>query len=93
MGKEEDNSDFLTEISEWAQSETQKRKKIKNEHLVAFNANKEDIQQALQAGYSMKIIWEHLIAKGKLSCCYETFTLHVKRANLRGTNRPQTTTT
>ena len=40
---------------------------------------KADVTAALAAGYSMKTIWAHLYATGRLTCRYETFTLHVKR--------------
>ena len=48
-------------------------------NLVAFLAVKGDVKAALEAGYSMKTIWTHLCATGRIASRYETFTLHVKR--------------
>lgn len=47
--------------------------------MVAFLAVKSDVQAALDAGYAMKTIWEHMKETGRLRCRYETFTQHVKR--------------
>jgi hypothetical protein len=47
--------------------------------VVAFLAVKSDVQAALDAGYAMKTIWEHMKETGRLRCRYETFTQHVKR--------------
>ncbi|MGL4733693.1 MAG: TraK family protein [Enterovibrio sp.] len=70
--------DYMQELSEWAN-----QKKIKpsqrEKHVVAFLAVRDDVKRALDNGYTMKTVWEHLRETGRISSRYETFTLHVKR--------------
>lgn len=40
---------------------------------VAFLALREEIAEALEAGYTMKEVWEDLVAEGQLSMAYSTF--------------------
>lgn len=46
---------------------------------VAFMAVRKDVKAALDAGYSMKTIWEHMHEIGKITYRYETFLKHVRR--------------
>ena len=55
------------------------KKQRQDKHAVAFLAVKSDVQTALDAGYAMKTIWEHMRETGRISSRYETFTLHVRR--------------
>lgn len=69
---------YTEELAEWvSKRKAQRRRQDKN--IVAFLAVKGDVKAALDAGYSMKTIWEHLREIGRIEYRYETFTLHVKR--------------
>ena len=38
-----------------------------------YLAQQDQIREALEAGWSAKVIWETLRSEGRLSCSYETF--------------------
>ena len=69
---------YPEELAEWVK-EREAKKPRQDKHLVAFLAVKSDVQTALDAGYAMKTIWEHMKETDRLRCRYETFTQHVKR--------------
>lgn len=69
---------YPEELAEWVKGR-EARKPRQDKHVVAFLAAKSDVQAALNAGYTMKTIWEHMKETGRLHCRYETFTQHVKR--------------
>jgi hypothetical protein len=69
---------FPQELAEWVkQREATRARQDKN--LVAFLALKSDVQAAMDAGYSLLTIWEHLHDKAKIAYRYETFAKHVRR--------------
>lgn len=69
---------YPDELAEWVKGRQAKNPR-QDKRVVAFLAVKSDVQAALDAGYAMKTIWEHMQEKGRLHCRYETFTQHVKR--------------
>lgn len=69
---------FPDELAEWV-SKRKAKKPRQDKHVVAFLAVKSDVKAALDAGYSMKTIWEYMRETGRLEYRYETFTQHVKR--------------
>lgn len=69
---------YPEELAEWVK-EREAKKPRQDKHVVAFLAVKSDVQTALDAGYAMKTIWEHMKETDRLRCRYETFTQHVKR--------------
>jgi Family of unknown function (DUF5338) len=68
---------YSEELAEWLKG--REARKPRHKHVVAFLAVKSDVQTALDAGYAMKTIWEHMKETSRLRCRYETFTQHVKR--------------
>ena len=68
---------YSEELAEWLKG--REARKPRHKHVVAFLAVKSDVQTALDAGYAMKTIWEHMKETGRRRCRYETFTQHVKR--------------
>ena len=69
---------FPQELAKWVkQREATKARQDKN--LVAFLALKGDVQAAMDAGYSLLTIWEHLHDQAKIAYRYETFLKHVRR--------------
>src|SRR5574338_1286740 len=69
---------YTDELAYWVSQRTAPRPRH-DKNVVAFLAVKGDVKAALDAGYSMKTIWAHLHAMGRIAYRYETFTLHVKR--------------
>lgn len=69
---------YTEELADWV-SKRKAQKPRQDKNIVAFLAVKGDVKAALDAGYSMKTIWEHLHETGRIEYRYETFTLHVKR--------------
>ncbi|HBN9747032.1 TPA: TraK family protein [Pseudomonas aeruginosa] len=58
----------------------QKTSQIKRrDYLAAFMAVRSDVKQAMEAGYALKIIWEHLREVGRIPFRYETFLKYVRR--------------
>ena len=69
---------YTETLSEWVkQRETGRTKR--NTQKIAFLAVRADVKVAIEAGYALKTIWEHLTETGKITCRYETF---LKYANL-----------
>ena len=69
---------YPQELAEWVkQREVTKARQDKN--LVAFLALKSDVQAAMDAGYSLLTIWEHLHDQAKIAYRYATFLKHVRR--------------
>ena len=69
---------YTEELSDWVSKRKAQRPR-QDKNIVAFLAVTGDVKAALDAGYSMKTIWEHLHETGRIEYRYETFTLHVKR--------------
>jgi hypothetical protein len=81
---------YIEELAEWVKNrESSKRKQDKN--LVAFLAIQEDIRAAIDAGYPLRTIWEHLHQAGKITYRYETFLRHVQRRIREKQPRPAKT--
>jgi hypothetical protein len=69
---------YLEDLAEWVKNrESPKRRQDKN--LVVFLALEGDIRSAIDAGYPLRTIWEHLHQGGKIAYRYETFLKHVRR--------------
>lgn len=47
--------------------------------MAAFLAVREEVKEAIAAGYALKTIWEHMHETGRVSFRYETFLRHVRR--------------
>lgn len=71
-------TDYMQELAEWASQKKAKQPR-QDKHVVAFLAVRDDVKAALDGGYAMKTIWEHMRETSRISSRYETFTLHVKR--------------
>lgn len=69
-------------------------KKGNTKNKVTFLALKQDIAEALDAGWPMKIIWDTLTEEGKISFSYKTFRLYTaKFIRQDSTSEPQENTT
>ena len=58
----------------------------RNIHLVMFLKVREDVREALVAGYSVKNIWARLREADRIQCSYSRFLFHVNC--MRGTGKP-----
>lgn len=71
---------FTDKLEKWAQErDKQQEKRRQDTSVVEFLAVKKDVNEAIEAGYSRKTIWEYLTHDGKLTSSYETFRRYVKR--------------
>jgi hypothetical protein len=67
---------YLKDLENWLKKNN---KTAGNRAHVNFLKEKKHIKEAIEAGYSVKIIWEHLIAENRIVGTYSTFTKNVKR--------------
>ena len=72
-------STFLEDLAKWAAGQCQTTKPRRKETLAAFLVVREDVREAIAAGYALKTIWEHMHETGRVSYRYETFLRHVRR--------------
>lgn len=74
MGK-----DYLDDLQEWVKQKKGLNGRSPNSARVVFLALRDDVKSAIDAGYSMVTIWEHMYETGRVTTTYETFRRHVKR--------------
>jgi hypothetical protein len=68
---------FVDGLKTWAKADAEsKHRRRVDEKLVAFIAVREDVQEALNAGFSLKTIWRYMAEKEMVSMSYETFRKH-----------------
>ncbi|MDX9885197.1 TraK family protein [Thauera sp.] len=72
-------STFLEELAKWATGTRQTTKPRRKETMAVFLAVRQDVKEAIAAGYALKTIWEHMHETGRVSFRYETFLRHVRR--------------
>jgi hypothetical protein len=71
---------FTDGLEKWVQERDKRQKKRRQDaSAVEFLAVKKDVAEAIEAGYSLKTIWEYLKEGEKVRSTYETFRRHVKR--------------
>lgn len=69
---------YTDELAEWVKKREATRPR-QDKSLVAFLAVKEDIREAIDAGYALKTIWAHMNETSKIPYRYETFLKHVHK--------------
>lgn len=69
---------YIDQLAEWVEERDASRRR-QDKNLVAFLAVRTDVKEAMDAGYALKTIWEHLYGLGKIPHRYETFLKHVHR--------------
>jgi hypothetical protein len=77
-GAERMAKNYTDELAGWVRQHAEK-KRLQDSAAVAFVAVKADVTAAMDAGYALTTIWEHMHETGKLKCGYETFRKHVHR--------------
>jgi hypothetical protein len=68
---------YTDELADWLKKKGSSNRKDKS--IIAFLAIRDDIRAAMNEGYSLQTIWEHLHETGKIPFQYETFCKHVRR--------------
>ena len=69
---------YTETLSEWVKKREPPRTK-RDIQKIAFLAVRADVKAAIEAGYALKTIWEHMTETGKITYRYATF---LKYANL-----------
>ena len=69
---------YIETLSEWVKKRETTRTK-RDIQKIAFLAVRADVKAAIEAGYALKTIWEHMTETGKITYRYETFLKHVNR--------------
>jgi hypothetical protein len=75
---------YVDELTEWANKRNAKGSR-QSMASVAFMAARDDVKAAMEAGYTLKTIWEHMHEIGNFPYRYETFLKHVRR-HIKETN-------
>lgn len=76
---------YSEELGDWIKKRASTKR---DKNLVMFLAVKDDVADALQAGYPVKTIWEHMYATGRLSIGYDSFLNYTNRQLRKPTNKP-----
>jgi hypothetical protein len=63
-------------LADWVKREDASRP---DRNIVAFLAVREEVREAVDAGYSITAIWKNMRADGRIAASYETFRRHMKR--------------
>lgn len=79
---------YTDELAEWARKKQSSRPR--SIAKITFMALKKDIEEALDSGFTMLMIWEHLKETERLAVSYNTFTKYV---SLHITNKKQSPAT
>jgi len=74
MGK-----DYLADLQTWVAQKKGLNSSSANTARVVFLAIRDDVKTAIDAGYPLTTIWEHMHETGRVTTTYETFRRHVKR--------------
>jgi hypothetical protein len=69
---------YTDDLASWVKSRSAKKRR-RDEAAVAFLAVKEKVVEALEAGYALTTIWEHMSDTGMVKFSYETFRAHARR--------------
>lgn len=67
---------YTEDLAAWVKKKNSPKQ---DKALVAFMMVKNDVAEAIEAGYSVKTIWEHMHEIGKIPYQYNTFLKHAKK--------------
>ena len=70
---------YTDTLTEWAKNQGKTTKARRDRHWVVFLAVKADVEAAIEAGYALRTIWEHMRETGRITYRYETFLKHSSR--------------
>ena len=69
---------YTDELAAWADQKAEKKRR-QDAAAVAFLAVRGDVVEAMEAGYALTTIYDHMHETGRVSFRYETFLRHVRR--------------
>jgi hypothetical protein len=69
---------YTDDLASWVETRSAKKRR-RDEAAVAFLAVKEKVVEALESGYALSTIWEHMSDTGMVKFSYETFRAHARR--------------
>ena len=69
---------YTEELAAWVEKRAEKKRR-QDAAAVAFMAVKSDVVAAMEAGYALNIIWEHMREIGRITFRYETFLTYVRQ--------------
>lgn len=69
---------YSEELAAWIEKRATKKRR-QDAAAVAFLSVKADVIDAMEAGYALTTIWEHMHETGRVKVSYETFRRHVQR--------------
>lgn len=84
-------NDYTDALAAWADQKAEKKRR-QDTTAVAFLAVKSDVIEAMEAGYALTTIYEHMHETGRVRSSYETFRRHVHRFIKSATPAPTTPT-
>ncbi len=71
-------SGYPDELATWIEKRAAKKRR-QDAAVVAFLAARGDVNAAMDSGYAVTTIYEHMHETGRVKCSYETFRKHVKQ--------------
>jgi len=71
-------SSYPNELAAWIKKRAAKKRR-QDAATVAFLAVRGDVKAAMNSGYAVTTIYEHMHETGRVKCSYETFRKHVQR--------------
>jgi len=71
-------SSYPDELAAWIEKRAAKKRR-QDAAAVAFLAVRGDVKAAMDSGYAVTTIYEHMRETGRVKCSYETFRKHVQR--------------
>ena len=69
---------YTDELAAWASTKAEAKRR-QDTAAVAFLAVKADVIEAMEAGYALTTIYDHMHETGRVKASYETFRRHVQR--------------
>ncbi|WP_155767283.1 TraK family protein [Xanthomonas perforans] len=69
---------YTDELAAWADQKAEKKRR-QDAAAVAFLAVRGDVVEAMEAGYALTTIYDHMHETGRVKTSYETFRRHVQR--------------
>ena len=70
---------YLDELAALLELKQQASQIKRRDYFAAFMAARSDVKEAIEAGYALKIIWEHMHEIGRIPFRYETFLKYVRQ--------------
>ena len=80
---------YPEQLAEWIQ---RKNASKRDRNLVAFLAVRDDVKEAVAAGYAVKTIWANMRETGRIGFSYDTFLNYTKKMTRQETDRQAKTT-